>query len=69
MVLLKVDELFLQGFDLALEVQAAYVGVVNELPQSDDVGLHGLADGELGLESTKAQAKAERMRFTQQSNC
>lgn len=48
-VLLQVDELLLQGFDLALQVHAAHVGVIDELPQTDDVGLHGLADGQLRL--------------------
>ena len=56
MVLLKVDELLLQGFDLALQVHAAHVGVVDELPQTDDVGLHGLADGQLGLVSKQNRA-------------
>lgn len=50
-VLLQVDELLLQGFDLALQVHAAHVGVIDELPQPDDVGLHGLADRQLGLVS------------------
>jgi len=48
-VLLEVDELLLQGLDLALQVHAAHVGVVDELPQTHDVGVHGLADGQLGL--------------------
>lgn len=51
MVLLQVDELLLQGFDLALQVHAAHIGVVDELPQPDDVGLHGLADCQLRLVS------------------
>lgn len=51
MVLLEVDELLLQGLDLALQVQAAHVGVVDKLPQTDDVSLHRLADGQLGLKS------------------
>ena len=48
-VLLEVNELLLQGFDLTLQVHAAHVGVVDELPQTHDVGLHGLADGQLRL--------------------
>lgn len=47
MVLLEVDELFLEGFDLALQVHAAHVGVIDELPQTDNIGLHRLADGQL----------------------
>lgn len=53
MVLLEVDELFLEGFDLALQVHAAHVGVIDELPQTDNIGLHGLADGQLGLKPNK----------------
>ena len=56
MVLLEVDELLLQGLDLALQVHAAHVGVVDELPQTDDVGLHRLADGQLRLVSAQIQA-------------
>lgn len=48
-VLLEVDELLFQGFDLALQVHAAQVGVVDEFPQADDVSLDGLADGQLRL--------------------
>lgn len=55
MVLLEVDELFFQGFDLALQVHAAHVGVVDELPQTDDVCLHRLADGQLRLISEKQE--------------
>lgn len=56
MVLLKVDELFLQGLDLTLQVHAAHVGVVDELPQANDVGLHRLADGQLRLISKRHRA-------------
>lgn len=49
MVLLEVDELLLQGFDLALQVHAAHVGVIDDLPQTDDVSLHRLADSQLRL--------------------
>lgn len=57
-VFLEVDELLLQGFDLAFQVHAAHVGVVDDLPQADDVGLHRLADGQLRLVSE--QHRAER---------
>lgn len=61
MVLLEVDELLLQGFDFALQVHAAQVGVVDNLPQTDDVGLHGLADGQLRLVSEQDGAKQVRI--------
>lgn len=60
MVLLEVDELFLQGFDLALQVQAAQVSVVDELPQADDVSLNRLADGQLRLVSEKKKAQVRK---------
>lgn len=60
-VLLEVDELLLQGFDFALQVHAAQVGVVDDLPQTDDVGLHGLADGQLRLVSEQDGAKRVRI--------
>lgn len=47
MVSLEVDELLFQRFDLAFQVHAAHVGVIDELPQTDDVSLHRLADGQL----------------------
>lgn len=53
MVLLEVDELLFQGFNLAFQVHALHVGVVDELPQTDDVGLHRLADGQLRLISAR----------------
>lgn len=56
MVLLEVDELLLQRLDLALQIHAAHVGVIDELPQTDDVGLHRLADGQLRLESKQHRA-------------
>lgn len=46
-VLLKEDELLLEGLDLALKVHAAQVGVIDDLPQPCDVGLDALANGEL----------------------
>ena len=55
-VLLEVDELLLQGFNLALQVHAAHVGVIDDLPQTDDVSLHRLADGQLRLESKQHRA-------------
>lgn len=57
MVLLEVDELLFQGFDLALQVHAAHVGVVDKLPQTDDVCLHRLADGQLGLVPTQHRVR------------
>ena len=56
MVLLEVDELLLQSFDFALQIHAAHVGVVDELPQTDDIGLHRLTDGQLGLISKQHRA-------------
>lgn len=46
-VLLKEDELLLEGLDLALQVHAVEVGVIDDLPQACDVGLDALANGEL----------------------
>lgn len=57
-VLLEVDELLFQGFDLTLQVHAAQVGVVDEFPQADDVRLDGLADGQLGLVSEKQRVRS-----------
>lgn len=48
-VLLEVDQLLLQGLDFALQVETAQVGVVDDLPQTHDVGLHRLPDGQLRL--------------------
>lgn len=67
-VLLEVDQLLLQGLDFALQVEAAQVGVVDDLPQTHDVGLHRLPDGQLRLvpdrgrggEGTAGQGRAER---------
>lgn len=56
MVLLEVDELLLQGFDLALQIHAAHVGVVDDLPQTNNIGLHRLADGQLRLVSERHRA-------------
>lgn len=47
MVLLKEDELFFEGLNLALKVHAVQVGVINDLSQARDIGLHTLADGQL----------------------
>lgn len=52
-VLLEVDELLLQGFDLALQIHTAHVGVVDEFPQTDNICLHRLADGQFRLESKR----------------
>lgn len=49
MVLLKEDELFLKGLNLAFKVHAVQVGVINDLSQAGDVSLHTLADGQLGF--------------------
>lgn len=40
MILLEVDELLFQGFDFTLKVHAAHVGVVDDFPQTGDVGVH-----------------------------
>lgn len=47
MVLLEEDELFLEGLNLAFEVHAVQVGVINDLSQAGNVGLNTLADGQL----------------------
>lgn len=47
MVLLEEDELFLEGLNLAFKVHAVHVGVINDLSQAGNVGLHTLADGQL----------------------
>ncbi len=49
MVLLKEDELFLEGLNLAFKVHAVHVGVINDLSQAGNVSLHTLADGQLRL--------------------
>lgn len=64
MVLLKVDELFLQRLDLTLQVHAAHVCVIDELPQTNDVGLHRLADGQLRLVSKWHRAQDSEDNFT-----
>lgn len=48
-VLLKVYQLLSQGFDFTLQVEAAQVGVVDDFPQTHDIGLHRLPDGQLRL--------------------
>lgn len=50
-VFLEVDELLLHGFDLTFQVQAADVGVINDFSQTNNVGFHRLADGQLGFKS------------------
>lgn len=49
MVLLEEQKLLLQGLQLALGVHAADVGVVDDFPQSCDICLHRLPDGQLVL--------------------
>lgn len=49
MVLLKMDQLLLEGFNLTLQIHAAHVGVINDLPQTHNVSLHRLADSQLRL--------------------
>lgn len=53
MVLLQEDELLLQSFDLTLQVHAAHVGVINDLPQANNVSFNRLPDGQLGLEPAR----------------
>lgn len=57
MVFLEVDELLLQCFDLTLQVHAGQVGIIDDFPQTNNVGLHRLADGQLGLISKQDRAK------------
>lgn len=40
MVLLEVDELLLEGLNLTLKVHAAHVGIINDLPQANNISLH-----------------------------
>lgn len=49
MVLFEEQKLLLQGLQLALDVHATDVCVVDDLPQACDVRLHGLPDGQLVL--------------------
>lgn len=49
MVLLQHDQLLLQRLDVALQMHADNVSVVQEFPQPGHVGLHGLAHGHLVL--------------------
>lgn len=58
MVLLKEDELFLEGLNLAFEVHAVHVGVVDDPPQSSNVSLHTLANGQLGFIPANTQTKS-----------
>ena len=62
-VLLEVNELLLQGFNLAFQVHAAHVGVVDELPQTHDVGLNGLADGVFRLKPKHGTEKITVLRL------
>lgn len=48
-VLLQVDKLLSQGLDFTLQVEAAQVGVVNNFPQTHNISLHRLPDGQLRL--------------------
>lgn len=49
MVLLQEDQLLLQGLNLTLKVHAVQVGVVDDLPQANNICLHRLANGEFRL--------------------
>lgn len=49
MVLLQEDQLLLQGLNLTLKVHAVQVGVINDLPQANNICLHRLANGQLRL--------------------
>lgn len=40
MVLLEVDELLLEGLNLTLQVHAANIGIIDDLPQANDISLH-----------------------------
>lgn len=61
-VLLQEDELLLQSFDLTLQVHAAHVGVIYDLPQANDVSLHRLANGQLRLKpATQRQTASDTM--------
>lgn len=40
MVLLEVDELLLEGLNLTLQVHAAHVGIIDDLPQANNISLH-----------------------------
>lgn len=40
MVLLQIDELLLEGLNLTLQVHSAHVGIINDLPQSNNISLH-----------------------------
>lgn len=40
MVLLEVDELLLEGLNLTLQVHAANIGIIDDLPQANNISLH-----------------------------
>lgn len=40
MVLLEVDEFLLEGFDLTLQVHAANIGIIDYLPQANNISFH-----------------------------
>lgn len=49
MVLLEVDQLLSQCLDFTLQVETAQICVVNDLPQTHNISLHRLPDGQLRL--------------------
>lgn len=59
MVLLEVDELLLQAFDLHLQVRPGQRELVQNATQSGDVGLHRQAHGHLVLEPAAADQKGD----------
>lgn len=54
------DELLLQRFNLALEVHSRHVGVIDDLPQANDVSLHGLTDRQLRFVSEQTTAESAK---------
>lgn len=54
MVLPQGDQLLLQRLDVALQVQADNVGVIQKLPQSGHISLHCQTHGHLILHPNKA---------------
>lgn len=49
MVLLQEDQLLLQGLNLTLKVHAVQVGVIDDLPQTNNICLYRLANAQLRL--------------------
>lgn len=49
MILFQADQLLFQRLNVALQVQADDIGVIQELPQSGNVSLHCLPHGHLVL--------------------